>query len=92
MITVHPDYAGTLIFASGASGQGFIMLPIIGQYVADLIEGKQLQPAFQDVWRWRPQTSGGRRPADDSRPGKGGDLNDPEQDGWKDQSPSVIEQ
>jgi sarcosine oxidase/L-pipecolate oxidase len=83
LITLHPDYAGTLILASGASGHGFKMLPTIGKYVADLIEGKKLQSLFQEAWRWRPEMSGGRTVSDDSRPGKGGDLNDAEQDGWK---------
>ena len=83
LITGHPNYRDTLVLASGASGHGFIMLPIIGKYVTDLVEGKELEPVLHEAWRWRPETSGGGRPADDSRPGKGGDLNDPEQDGWK---------
>ncbi|CAF1437412.1 unnamed protein product [Adineta steineri] len=91
LITLHPEYDGTLILASGASGHGFKMLPVIGNYVADLVEGKRLQSHFQDAWRWRPEMNGSERPADDSRPGKGGDLNDMEQAGWKDKPQSSIE-
>ena len=83
MITAHPEYADTLILATGASGHGFKMLPTIGQYVADLIEGKRLPFLLGEAWRWRPELNGDQTLADDSRPGKGGDLNDAEQDGWR---------
>ena len=90
LITPHPDYASTLILASGASGHGFKMLPIIGEYVADLVEGKNLEPLLQEAWRWRPEMSDDRRASDSSRPGEGGDLNDAEQDGWKSKPQSAI--
>lgn len=63
-----PRYEG-LVLATGDSGHTFKMLPIVGKYVADLIEGKvgsfagfrrsrrlmlQLSDEDKELWRWRP--------------------------------------
>ncbi|KAK6698904.1 hypothetical protein SNK03_011658 [Fusarium graminearum] len=47
-------YPGTenLIIATAGSNHGFKFLPIIGKYVADLLEDK-LDPGLQDLWRWK---------------------------------------
>ncbi|EPQ60293.1 DAO-domain-containing protein [Gloeophyllum trabeum ATCC 11539] len=87
LISLHPRYGRSLVLATGDSGHGFKMLPTVGRYVADLVEGKEGSwNALEDgtemraKWRWRPDTAD-KRPGDDSRPGRGGDLS--EEEGWK---------
>ncbi|WRT67614.1 uncharacterized protein IL334_004586 [Kwoniella shivajii] len=71
-----PRYKG-LILATGDCGHTFKMLPIVGKYVADLIEGK-LSEEDEKRWKWRPE---GRNPDDTGREGlKPQDLSDKE--GW----------
>jgi len=30
------------------------MLPVMGRYISDLVEGKSLDPMLKEAWRWRP--------------------------------------
>ncbi|KIW16548.1 hypothetical protein PV08_03736 [Exophiala spinifera] len=70
LIDYHPDYKG-LFLATGDSGHGVKVLPVIGEKIADSIEGK-LDHTLQELWRWREDitavfqgtsdgTRGGRR-------------------------------
>ncbi|RAK86388.1 fructosyl amino acid oxidase [Aspergillus costaricaensis CBS 115574] len=64
-------HASGLFVATGDSGHGFKVFPIIGEKIADAIEG-HLDSELQDLWRWKPNapstfqgtddgTRGGRR-------------------------------
>ena len=55
LISLHPEHAN-ITLAVGGSGHGFMQIPVIGQYIADCIEGK-LPPRMAKVWRWRPETA-----------------------------------
>lgn len=59
LIDEHPDYNGSLIFATGDSGHGFKFMPVIGKYISKLvINGKdKVDPETFNHWRWRPETS-----------------------------------
>jgi sarcosine oxidase/L-pipecolate oxidase len=60
LIANHPGYpGGELLLATGDSGHAFKMLPIIGKYIVDAVEGK-----FKDEWRY-----GGRESLPSARPG-----------------------
>ncbi|WWC70583.1 uncharacterized protein I206_104534 [Kwoniella pini CBS 10737] len=80
-----PRYNG-LILATGDCGHTFKMLPIVGKYVADLIEGR-LSREDRDRWRWRPE---GKKAAETGREGpQPEDLNDKK--GWRHDDPAVSE-
>ncbi|KAH8689184.1 putative fructosyl amino acid oxidase [Talaromyces proteolyticus] len=51
LVTRHPNHQG-LYIATGGSAHGFKFLPIIGKYVADLIEDR-LDAEIVRHWRWR---------------------------------------
>lgn len=51
-ITSHPEHPH-LYFAGGGSAHGFKFFPIIGKYVADLLEGL-LDSDLANAWRWKP--------------------------------------
>lgn len=59
LIDEHPDYNGSLIFATGDSGHGFKFMPVIGNYISKLvINGKEkVESEIFKHWRWRPETS-----------------------------------
>lgn len=52
LICHHPNYRG-LFVATGGSGHGFKFLPVIGEKIADAIEGR-CPAEFKDRWAWRP--------------------------------------
>ena len=52
LIDKHPKHNG-LYLATGGSAHGFKFLPIIGKYVADMLELK-LDPSLAETWAWRP--------------------------------------
>lgn len=52
LVSPHPQHRG-LFIAAGGSAHGFKFLPVLGRYVADLLEGR-LEPQIQHAWRWRP--------------------------------------
>ncbi|KAJ5689125.1 FAD dependent oxidoreductase [Penicillium macrosclerotiorum] len=51
LVTPHPIHQ-QLFVAAGGSAHGFKFLPVIGKYVADMLEGK-LEPAIASKWQWR---------------------------------------
>jgi sarcosine oxidase/L-pipecolate oxidase len=51
LVTPHPSHKG-LFLATGGSAHGFKFLPIVGKYVADLLEGT-LHPEIVSQWQWR---------------------------------------
>ncbi|RDW64639.1 hypothetical protein BP6252_10290 [Coleophoma cylindrospora] len=55
LISAHPELEG-LYVAAGGSGHGYKFLPIIGKYIADLVDGA-LGADFEAKWRWREGTS-----------------------------------
>lgn len=67
-----------LYIATAGSNHGFKFLPVIGKYVADMLEGK-LAGEWTDLWSWRF----GKVPADfqDPHPFPLRDLS--ELTGWK---------
>ncbi|KAL7421440.1 hypothetical protein Q5752_004326 [Cryptotrichosporon argae] len=64
LLCAHPTYKGVVI-CSGDSGHTFKMLPLVGKYAADLIEGK-LSEEDRERWRWRPEQ---RKSGDTGREG-----------------------
>jgi sarcosine oxidase/L-pipecolate oxidase len=55
LISAHPDYP-SLTLGLGASGHGFMHIPVVGKYIIQCLEGK-LDPRMQRSWRWRPETA-----------------------------------
>jgi sarcosine oxidase/L-pipecolate oxidase len=54
LITDVPARAGLQV-AIGGSAHGFKFMPVIGKYIADMVEGK-LEPEIAEQWRWRPNS------------------------------------
>lgn len=53
LITPHPAVSRTsLVLATGGSGHAFKFLPVIGDCVVDLLEGR-LDPELEALWGWR---------------------------------------
>ena len=50
-ICPYPPNPG-LFVATAGSGHGFKMMPIIGKYVADMLEGS-LSVELSDLWKWQ---------------------------------------
>ncbi|KAJ5143541.1 FAD dependent oxidoreductase [Penicillium bovifimosum] len=56
LVTPHPDHK-RLFLATGGSAHGFKFFPIVGKYVAEMLEGS-LDPKIARLWQWRAgQTS-----------------------------------
>ncbi|KAL1630894.1 hypothetical protein SLS54_000768 [Diplodia seriata] len=72
IITKHPDHK-SLLLGVGASGHGFMQIPVIGSYIADALEDK-LDERMKECWRWRPETAVGRDWKD--RQGRWGGTNE----------------
>jgi sarcosine oxidase/L-pipecolate oxidase len=51
LVTPHPTHK-RLFLATGGSAHGFKFLPVIGKYVANLLEGT-LDPEIVSQWQWR---------------------------------------
>jgi sarcosine oxidase / L-pipecolate oxidase len=51
LVTPHPKHT-KLYLATGGSAHGFKFLPVLGNYVADMLEGK-LDPEIERQWQWR---------------------------------------
>jgi sarcosine oxidase/L-pipecolate oxidase len=54
LITYHPKYEG-LFVATGGSGHGYKFLPIIGERIVDVIQGKdrdELGRELRQRWSW----------------------------------------
>jgi sarcosine oxidase/L-pipecolate oxidase len=50
IVTYHPDYSG-LFVATGGSGHAFKFLPVLGERIADCVEGK-CPEEFVEKWKW----------------------------------------
>jgi sarcosine oxidase/L-pipecolate oxidase len=50
LVDYHPTYSG-LFLASGGSGHGFKFFPVIGDRIADAIEG-MLEFSLRSLWAW----------------------------------------
>lgn len=51
VIDYVPDTDSTLFICTGGSGHGFKFLPVLGDRVVDVIEGKTNE--FTKLWQWR---------------------------------------
>lgn len=51
LISPHPNHQG-LYVAAGGSAHGFKFLPVLGKYIADLLEGS-LESDIAQQWQWR---------------------------------------
>lgn len=51
LVTPHPTHKN-LFLAAGGSAHGFKFLPVVGKYVADMLEGT-LDPEIARQWKWR---------------------------------------
>lgn len=70
LITYHPSYSG-LFLATGGSGHGYKFLPVIGEKIADTVEGR-CPEEFKDKWAWPEQTVENVVTNDGSRGGRPG--------------------
>lgn len=61
ILCTHPELSN-LTVASGDSGLSFMLMPVIGRYIAKVAtEGEQaLRAEDRHTWRWRPETSHSR--------------------------------
>jgi sarcosine oxidase/L-pipecolate oxidase len=76
LITYHPDYQG-LFLATGGSGHGYKFLPVIGDKIADCVEGK-CPPEFARKWAWPKEAVEMVVTEDGSRGGRPGMVLDEE--------------
>ncbi|KAH8666813.1 sarcosine oxidase [Xylariales sp. PMI_506] len=74
LIGNHPKHKG-LYLATGGSAHGFKFLPIIGKYVADMLESK-LDPTFAETWEWRPNRPRKKKQGPDPHPYPSRELGD----------------
>lgn len=56
IISRHPQFKN-LTVATGDSGLGFKMLPIIGSFIKDVSDGTSLPEVVGDYWSWKNQES-----------------------------------
>jgi sarcosine oxidase / L-pipecolate oxidase len=54
-----PGQEGRVMVATAGSGHAFKYTPIIGRYVADILESKGSERDIVQKWRWRKQTDAG---------------------------------
>lgn len=71
LIDYHPEFKG-LLLATGGSGHGFKFLPVLGDEVVGVMEGKMSE--IRELWKWRGAKIEGRglMKGDGSRSGKMG--------------------
>ena len=70
VIDYHPHVAG-LFVATGDSGHGFKVFPVVGEKIVDAIEGI-LEEDLRDLWRWRDEMEEFDGMQDGTRGGKRG--------------------
>ncbi|KEF52919.1 uncharacterized protein A1O9_10825 [Exophiala aquamarina CBS 119918] len=58
LVTPHPRHQG-LFLATGGSAHGFKFMPILGKYIADMMEGT-LERDIAHAWAWRPGQQQGK--------------------------------
>ncbi|KAF8867121.1 FAD dependent oxidoreductase [Acephala macrosclerotiorum] len=72
LISYHPEYEG-LFLATGGSGHGYKFLPVIGERIVDIVEGRgQGFEEFGEKWKWPREVVGNVVTEDGSRGGKPG--------------------
>ena len=77
LVDWHPEAEG-LFVATGGSGHGFKFLPVLGDCIVDILEGKETEGVgaeLRELWRWRQ--GGGKKEVeceDGSRGGRRGML------------------
>ena len=52
LVDYHPKYKG-LFLATGGSGHAFKFLPVIGEEVVGVLEGRVERGGIRELWRWR---------------------------------------
>lgn len=52
LVDYHPEYKG-LFLVTGGSGHAFKFLPVIGEEVVGVLEGKVEKGTIRELWRWR---------------------------------------
>ena len=52
LVDYHPQYKG-LFLATGGSGHAFKFLPVIGEEVVGVLEGKVEKGGIRALWKWR---------------------------------------
>lgn len=57
LVDLVPETSG-LAVATAGSGHAFKYLPVIGKYVADMLEGKGLERDCMQSWKWRQLADG----------------------------------
>ncbi|KAL4797585.1 FAD dependent oxidoreductase [Aspergillus venezuelensis] len=85
LITPHPSHKN-LKLAIGGSAHGFKFLPVLGKYIAEMMEGT-LDPEIAKKWKWRPGL-GVSDFSTNPHPFKPEDLND--MPGWQEPIKSVL--
>jgi sarcosine oxidase len=55
IIQKHPAFDNVWL-AGGGSGHGYKMGPVVGEYVADRVLGKDRQPELEPVFRLKEKT------------------------------------
>lgn len=76
MITYHPEFEG-LFLATGGSGHGYKFLPVIGEKIADTVEG-HCPVEFTQKWGWPKERVEVVVTEDGSRGGRPGMILDEE--------------
>ena len=73
LVDFHPEYKG-LFLATGGSGHAFKFLPVIGEEVVGVLEGKVEEGTIRELWKWREKkVEGGQlMQGDGSRSGTAG--------------------
>jgi sarcosine oxidase / L-pipecolate oxidase len=66
LIGKHPKH-NNLFLATGGSAHGFKFLPVIGQYVVDMLESR-LENSLANTWAWRPNRPLPKRRGPDPHP------------------------
>ena len=64
----YAPQANSLFLATGDSGHAFKVFPIIGERIADVIEGR-LDPELRELWRWRTDSPNTFQGTDDGTRG-----------------------
>ncbi|KAH8770570.1 putative fructosyl amino acid protein [Hyaloscypha finlandica] len=82
LIDYHPEHEG-LFLATGGSGHGYKFLPVIGERIVDVVEGKQggwegVERELRGKWKWREEKVDKVVTEDGSRGGRPGMVLDEE--------------
>ena len=67
MIDYHPEYK-CLFLATGDSGHGFKVFPVIGDKIVDAIEGN-MNKEYRELWQWKKDLPAGFQGTDDGTRG-----------------------